>query len=42
MVAIRIVNEDKVHKGKKYISLNVSLMFLWVTEEQEVKNKDST
>lgn len=42
MVVIRIVNEDKAHKGKKYISLNVSVVFSWITKEQEVKNKHST
>lgn len=41
-MGIRTVNEDEVHKGKKYNSLNVSLIFSWITKEQEVENKCST
>lgn len=35
MVAIRIVNEDKVYKGKRNISLNVSLVLSWITKDHE-------
>lgn len=36
MVHIKIINEDKVYKDKRCISLIVSPVVSWITKEQEV------